>query len=70
MIRIYNAGNVIEAERIVAVLKENGIQSYYQDSSSGVAAHNVSGFGLYGVDVYVEDSDAESAAKLIEALNG
>ena len=69
MIKIYNASNVIEAERIVAVLKDNGIQSFYQDSANGVAAHDVSGFGLYGVDVYVDDSDVESATEVVKLMN-
>lgn len=68
MIKIYNASNVIEAERIESLLKDKGIRSYHQDSPSGVAAHNVPGFGLFGVDIYVDNQDAEFAAVLVESI--
>ena len=66
MIKIYNARDVLEAEEVVGILKENGIPAYYQDGAGGVAAHDMSGFGLYGVDVYVDDSDAEKAGQVLE----
>lgn len=64
MVKIYNAADAIEAERVVAELKECGIPSYYQDSSSSVVGYGVTGFGLYGVDVYVDDSDREKAKSM------
>ena len=68
MTKICNATNAIEAERLVAVLKDKEILAYYQDSTSGIAAHDTPGFGLFGVDIYVDDSDVESAKKIIEAI--
>ena len=65
MTQIYNAHDAIEAEEIVALLKENGIPAYSQNASGGVAAHSMSGFSLYGVDIFVDDVDAENAKKLI-----
>ena len=65
MIKIYNAQDAIEAEEIVALLKENGIPAYSQNASGGVAAHSMSGFSLYGVDFFVDDADAEKAKKFI-----
>lgn len=65
MTKIYNAHDAIEAEEIVALLKENGIPVYSQNASGGVAAHSMSGFSLYGVDIFVDDVDAEKAKKLI-----
>ena len=68
MVKVYNAADVIEADRIVSLLKENGIPSYHQDSSSSVVAYGVSGFGLYGVDVFVNDCDAALAKGIVESL--
>lgn len=65
MIKIYNAENAVEAEDIVAFLKGNGIPAYHQNAAGGVVAHSMSGFSLYGVDVFVGDADAENAKGLL-----
>ena len=65
MFKIFNAQDAVEAEEIVALLKENGILAYGQNASGGVAAHSMSGFSLYGVDVFVDEADAEKAKGLI-----
>ena len=65
MTKIYNAHDAIEAEEIVELLKENGIPAYSQNASGGVAAHSMSGFSLYGVDIFVDEADAEKAKRLL-----
>ena len=65
MVKLYNAENVVEAEAIVSLLKENGIPAYHQNSPGGVAAHSMSGFSLYGVDVFVDEADAEKTKRLL-----
>ena len=65
MVKIYNAENVVEAEAIVSLLKENGIPAYHQNSPGGVAAHSMSGFSLYGVDIFVDEADAEKAKRVL-----
>ena len=65
MNKIYNAQDAIEAEEILALLKENGIPAYTQNASGGVAAHSMSGFSLCGVDVFVDEADVEKAKGLI-----
>jgi hypothetical protein len=65
MIKIYNAQDAIEAEEIVALLKERGIPAYSQNASGGVAAHSMSGFSLYGVDIFVDEADAEKAKRVL-----
>ena len=52
--KIYNAENIIEAEMLVEMLKENGIAAFTQEPSSSVAAYGVAGFGVYGVDIWAE----------------
>ena len=69
MAKLYNAENVLEAEEIIALLKENDIPAYYQNSASGVIAHEVSGFSLYGVDVFVNDEDLEKAQMVRAKVN-
>ena len=64
MVKIYNAENVVEAEAIVSLLKENRIPTYHQNSPGGVAAHSMSGFSLYGVDIFVDEADAEKAKRI------
>ena len=41
--KIYNAENIIEAEMLVEMLKENGIAAFTQEPSSSVAAYGVAG---------------------------
>lgn len=65
MVKIYNAENVVEAETIVSLLKENGIPAYHQNSPGEVAAHSMPGFSLYGVDIFVDEAYAEKAKKFL-----
>ena len=65
MIKIYNAKDAIEAEEIVVLLKGNGIPAYTENAFGGVTAHSMSGFSLYGVDVFVDEAYKEKAKGLI-----
>lgn len=67
--KIYNAKDIIEANRIVAYLRENGISAYCYDSNSGAHTHMVQGFGLFGVDIFADDREAERARKLMEEMD-
>ena len=66
--KIYNAENIIEAEMLVEMLKENGIAAFTQEPSSSVAAYGVGGFGVYGVDIWAEADEAEKAVQIIEEI--
>ena len=68
MIKVYNARDIMEAQEVESILMENGIPAYHQDASAGVVGYTVSGFGLYGVDVYVDDTDRERAAEIIGGI--
>ena len=61
---MYIPAHPIEAEEIVALLKENGIPAYHQNASGGATTHSMSGFGLYGVDIFVDEADAEKAKRI------
>ena len=65
MVKIFNAKNVVEAEGIAELLKENGISAYHQNAAGGVTVHSMSGFSLYGVDIFVDEADAEKAKRLL-----
>ena len=62
-VKFCNVHDIIEAERIIELLKENEIAAFSQESGDGVSVYGTVGFGLYGVDVFVQ------AKKLIDAEN-
>ena len=62
--KIYNAENIMEAEMLVEMLKENGIAAFTQEPSSSVAAYGVAGFGVYGVDIWAEADEAKKQCRL------
>ena len=53
---------------LVEMLKENGIAAFTQEPSSSVAAYGVTGFGVYGVDIWAEADEAEKAVQIIEEI--
>ena len=68
MIKVYNARDIMDAQEIISILQENGIPAYHQDASGGVVGYYISGFGLYGVDVYVDNADEERATEIIKEI--
>lgn len=67
--KIYNAKDIVEAGRIVELLKEHGIAAFSQEADASVAMHGASGFGMYGMDIFVETADAKKALQMIEATD-
>ena len=67
--KIYNAKDIVEAGRIIELLKEQGIAAFSQEASASVAMHGAPGFGMYGVDVLVEGDEAKKAIQIIEAAD-
>ena len=66
-VKLCNVHDIIEAERMIELLKENGIAAFSQESGDGVSVYSTAGFGLYGVDVFVEAKNEEQARKFIDA---
>lgn len=66
---IYNASDIIQANNVIALLKTHGISAYCQDSPNGIIAHGTPGFGAYGVDILVDDSDERKAISIIELMS-
>ena len=69
MRKIYNVPDAIQANNVIALLKSHGISACYQDSPSGVIAHETPGFGAYGVDILVNDFDERKALSIISPEN-
>lgn len=67
--RIYNAKDIVEAGKIIELLKEQGIAAFSQEAGTSVAMHGAPGFGMYGVDVLVEGDEAKKAIQIIEAAD-
>ena len=66
-VKLCNVHDIIEAERMIELLKENGIAAFSQESGDCVSVYSTAGFGLYCVDVFVEAKNEEQARKLIDA---
>ena len=66
-VKLCNVHDIIEAERMIELLKENGIAAFSQEYGDGVSVYSTAGFGLYGVDVFVEAKNEEQARKFIDA---
>ena len=67
--KIYNAKDIVEAGKIIELFKEHGITAFSQEASANVAMHGMSGFGIYGVDVFVETDEAETAMQILEDMD-
>ncbi len=67
--KIYNAKDIVEAGRIVELLKEHGIAAFSQEAGASVSMHGASGFGMYGIDVLVETDEVKRALQIIEAAD-
>ena len=67
--KIYNAKDIVEAGRIVELLKEHGIAAFSQEAVASVSMHGASGFGMYGMDVLVETDEVKRALQIIEAAD-
>ena len=67
--KIYNAKDIVEAGRIVELLKEHGIAAFSQEAGASVSMHGASGFGMYGMDVLVETDEVKRALQIMEAAD-
>lgn len=66
--KIYNAKDIVEAGKIIELLKEYGITAFSKEAGANVAMHGVAGFGIYGVEVFVERNEVKKAMQIIEDM--
>lgn len=64
-IKVYNASDEIDAQRILSILEDNNIKGYSRDSGPGGYMTVTSGFSVYGKDIFVDENDARQARELI-----
>lgn len=67
-IKIYNAQDRIEAERVLSELKKEGIECYTMDADVGEYMRIVEGFSVFGCDVFVREEDETKAKAVVEDL--
>lgn len=68
MVRIYNAKDLIEANRIVSFLKEEGIPSYVSGSGTGEYLQIAMGHSVFGMDISVMEEHEERARQIVREL--
>ncbi|MDO4615122.1 MAG: DUF2007 domain-containing protein [Lachnospiraceae bacterium] len=66
IVRIYNAENIVTAQMLRDLLKEEGIEAFAQNSGAQAAGHGTPGFGIYGVDLFTTEDQAEKALEIIK----
>ena len=69
LFRTFHSQDIVEAGRIIELLKEQGIAAFSQEAGASVAMHGAPGFGMYGVDVSAEGDEAKKAIQIIEAAD-
>lgn len=69
IVKVYNAKDIVTAQILKDLLKAENIEAFVQSSGSEVAGHSTPGFGIYGVDIYTIEDNAEKAVKIIRKYN-
>lgn len=64
-VKVYNANDRIDAQRMIDLLKDENINAFSQGSGSGEYLNISQGFSVYGEDIYVDASDVEAAKAII-----
>lgn len=69
LVKIYNAKDDLEANIIADILKNSNIACHIQDAGAGEYLNIYYGFTVYGKDIYVDESQADTAKALIEEFS-
>ena len=64
-VKIYNAGDTFEVDRVVELLKDNNIECYIMESGIGGYLAIQQSFSIYGKDIYVAEENEDKAKGLI-----
>lgn len=65
-VKIYNAADVFEVDRVKELFRENNIECYVSEAGVGGYLAIQQGFSMYGKDIYVLKEDEDKAKVLIE----
>lgn len=67
-VKIYSAGDKIQAEMILEALHENDIPSYRQGVGSGGIMDIYGGNSMFGEDIFVDRQDLERAKEVLAEM--
>lgn len=67
-VKIYNASDELESQKLVSILEENNIPCYTMNSDIGEYMKITQGFSVFGIDLYVDSEDELKAKELIEQI--
>jgi len=67
-VRIKFVSNQSDAELVMNLLRENGIQCFSKCRETGGYMNIYMGYSVYGEDIYVDRDDSEKALELLEFL--
>lgn len=65
-VKIYNASDEFEAQKLINILEENHIPCYTMNSDIGEYMRITQGFSVFGLDLYVDSEDEIRAKELVE----
>lgn len=70
VIKIYNTENMLEANQILELLKENGVRAYKQGVGMGYNMASESNFlgSNCNVNIFVHEEDLEKATELLQVI--
>ena len=68
MIKIYNAGNTLEADQLLAALEQNHVAAFGKELGADSYMKITGGMSMSGTDIYVAEEDAEAAKEIIEGI--
>ena len=68
LVHLTNVDSDLEAERVLALLASEGIEAIKKFKGAGSYLNIVTGVNYQGVDLYVSETDIETAQMLIEPI--
>jgi len=68
-VKLISVASTIEADMIIYLLENNGIQSIKKQEGTGSYMNIYYGFSIYGAEIYVDEQDFQEASELINEIN-
>lgn len=68
MVKVYNAGNTLEADQLLAALEQNHVAAFKKELGADSYMKIIGGMSMTGTDIYVAEEDAETAKKIIDGI--
>lgn len=68
-VKVASVSNFVEAELILDLLRNNGIQCFKKDNGAGSYMNIYYGMSVFGEEIYVDEHDCLKAEELIKELS-